>query len=130
MILCSFKAKNRSTNPTFFLSKTQFGLRKNKSCAQAMFIAKRLIDIAEQTSNPMVMALLDWKQAFDKVDHEKLIEALKRNGIGDHSIKIIESLYLNPTFRSKHKVQTSKLKQQLAGIRQGCTLSLTFSSFL
>ena len=69
------------------------------------------------------MILLDWKQAFDNIDHMKLLEALKRIGATDKFIRIIANLYEKPTFRAKHKEHISELKKQRAGIRQGCTLS-------
>ena len=66
---------------------------------------------------------LDWEKAFDKILHPQLAEALKRIGLPESICHIIKDLYENPTFRAKVDGKTSKLKKQLCGIRQGCTLS-------
>ena len=44
--------------------KLQFGFRGKKSTAQAMFICRRLQDIAERGNEPMTMIFLDWQKAF------------------------------------------------------------------
>ena len=33
------------------------------------------------TGNPLYMLFLDWKQAFDSIDHTAMIEALDRFGL-------------------------------------------------
>ena len=47
--------------------KLQFGFRRKKSTAQAMFICRRLQDIIEKSDDSLTMIFLDWEQAFDKV---------------------------------------------------------------
>ena len=61
-----------------WMSKTQFGFRKKKSTSQALFIARRLMDMAERQGTNLTLVLLDWEKAFDKVDQNKLIEVLSR----------------------------------------------------
>ena len=39
-----------------------------KSTAKALFITRRLQDIAEESGNPLVMRFVDWEKASDKVD--------------------------------------------------------------
>lgn len=46
------------------------------STAQPLFIARRLQDQAETTGDKLFMVFLDWEKAFDKVDQEKLVEAI------------------------------------------------------
>ena len=48
--------------------KTQFGFRRKKSTAQALFLTRRIQDIAEESGEPLVMLFLDWENAFNKVD--------------------------------------------------------------
>ena len=50
------------------LQRTQFGFRARKSTAQALYIARRLQDFAEQTGKTVLFTFLDLEKAFDKVN--------------------------------------------------------------
>ena len=69
------------------------------------------------------MVFLDWEKAFDKVDQEKLIEAMERLRVPPKIIAILTNFYLNRRFRVKHIEGKSEYRKQNAGIRQGCPLS-------
>ena len=45
---------------------TQFGFGKNRSTADALFDAKRMMECAEITGQKGLMMLLGWEKAFDK----------------------------------------------------------------
>lgn len=51
----------------------------------------------------LIIVLLDWKQAFDKVDQEELITAMERLNLPEHYIKVLKSFCDNPRFRVKKK---------------------------
>jgi len=55
-------------------------------------------DIAEQQGSNLIITFLDWKPAFDKVQHDELYIALNRLGIHDHFIQVIKNCYRNPCF--------------------------------
>ena len=65
--------------------KTQYGFRRARSTAQAIFLARRLLDIGEKQGTNLSMILLDWEKAVDTIDHERLIEAFKRLKIPETS---------------------------------------------
>ena len=49
-----------------------------------------------------------------------MIQAIKRLGIKDKIIRMIEAVYKEPRFSTKNgKIQTNE-RRQMAGIRQGC----------
>ena len=75
-----------------WLSKTQYGFRQKRSTSQPIFIARRLLDISERQGTNLTLVLLDWKQAFDKIDQLKLVEVLRRLNIPDVIIKAIENI--------------------------------------
>ena len=60
------------------ISKRQFGFRKARSTNEPLFGARRLQDYAEATAEQMFIVFLDWEKAFDKIDQEMLIAAMKR----------------------------------------------------
>lgn len=61
-----------------WITKTQYGFRQSKSTSHALYLARRILNIAERSGINMALILLDWEKAFDKVDQAKLIEVLER----------------------------------------------------
>ena len=54
------------------LTQTQYGFRPSRSTSHALFLTRRMQDIAEQQGSNLIITFLDWKQAFDKVQHDEL----------------------------------------------------------
>ena len=102
---------------------TQYDFRKCRSTSQPLFITRRLQDKAEQTGDKLFLVFLEWEKAFDKVDQEKLIEAMTRLGLPEKMIDVLSSFYVNLQFRVKDREGKSTYRTQRAGIRQGCPLS-------
>ena len=105
------------------ISRTQFGFRQNRSTAHALYVARRLQDISDQSGHTVILTLLDWEKAFDRVVHPRLIEALERMNIPAKLRNVIAGFYSDPKFCVIHEKTISSLKIQAAGIRQGCPLS-------
>ena len=62
------------------LQKTQFGFRRHKSRANAIFLIRRMIDTAERSNKQKVhLVLLAWEKAFDKLIHASLFKAMDKN---------------------------------------------------
>ena len=80
------------------LTQTQYGFRPSRSTSHALFLTRRMQDIAEQQGSNLIITFLDWKPAFDKVQHDELYIALNRLGIHDHFIQVIKNCYRNPCF--------------------------------
>ena len=76
------------------------------------------------------MLFLDWEKAFDKVDQERLVEAMFRLGAPEKVVKVLKSSYLNSRFRVEDIEGKSSYRKQRAGIRQGCPLSPYLFIFL
>ena len=51
-----------------WIQKTQYGFPPDKSTTQAMFIARRFLDLAAKAHSNLSAVLLDWETAFDKVN--------------------------------------------------------------
>ena len=78
---------------------SQFGSRPKKSISQAVFIARRLMDISERTGTNLTITLLDWKMAFDKVNQQKLLQVLRRLQVPPRMLQAITRIYDSPQFR-------------------------------
>ena len=101
------------------LSKTQYGFRPGKSTSDALYVIRRIQDYAESKGARLSLALLDWEKAVDKIQHDKLILALKRMGLSSQFCDVIRDCYKEPTFCVKDDFGCSGFKRQTAGIRQG-----------
>ena len=75
------------------LQKTQYGFRANRSTSDALYNIRRIMEYGEKTTNPLMLVLLDWEKAFDKVDRAGMMEALTRMGVHDKIVRIIKTLY-------------------------------------
>ena len=101
---------------------TQYGFRQSRSTAQPLHMARRIIEMTEATQGNVIMVLLDWEKAFDKIDQSKLVEACSRLNIPEIVVNNIKAIYENPQFKVKDGDLESAYKKQESGIRQGCPL--------
>ena len=105
-----------------WVQKTQYGFRPNKSTSQAVFIARRLMDIAERTGSKLT-TIPDLEKAFDKVHQDRLLQVMRRLKVPDTMYNLIEHIYADPKFKVTTDAGQSEYRTQDSGIRQGCPLS-------
>ena len=106
-----------------WIMNTQYGFRAGKSTSHAIFLARRLQSLAEITGTNIAIVMLDWEKAFDKVNHERLLESLTRVEVPPNLLALIRNIYSNPQFKVCCREGESNNFTQNAGIRQGCPLS-------
>jgi len=103
---------------------TQYGFRSNACTADALFIARRAMDAAWADRNGSLLLLaLDWSKAFDCISPQKLMEALRRFGLPDSFIQMVEAIYQDRRFTIREEGHDSSWRRQSFGISQGCPLS-------
>ena len=66
---------------------------------------------------------LDWAKAFDSIDPNSLLHALKRFGLPDKLMQAIAAIYSDRKFFVQDGGHKSAIHDQLFGISQGCPLS-------
>ena len=66
---------------------------------------------------------LDWRKAFDSVNIDALLNALRRFGLPGHLLNVLRSIYSDRVFVVAECRQTSVEHSQRSGICQGCPLS-------
>ena len=105
------------------LRKTQYGLRAGRGASHPLHILRRSMEWSEMTNTPLYYLFLDWKQAFDSIDHNSMMIALRRFGVSDRSHNIISTLYQDPTFFTTGFDGDQCQGSVGSGFRQGCPLS-------
>ena len=81
-----------------WLHRTQYGFRKAKSTQHAIHIIRRILEEGESTTNKLILVLLDWEKAFDKLTREGLFSALRRANLPDKIVQVIAAIYEHPEF--------------------------------
>ena len=77
---------------------TQYGFRAQRGTVHPLFILRRAMEWSEMTNNPLNLLFLDWKQAFDSLDHNAMLIALDSFGLSNRALKIINCVYSEPIF--------------------------------
>ena len=103
---------------------SQFGFRSKCSTEDAIYIARRRIELAKAQRNGKISLLaLDWAKAFDSLHVDALLDALRRFGLPQELLDFMGNVMESRQFYVQDDGQQSSLRQQRSGISQGCTLS-------
>jgi hypothetical protein len=103
---------------------SQFGFRSQCSTEDAIFVARRRIELAcAQRGGQISLLALDWAKAFDSVNTSSVLDALRRIGVPAIFRDVVASLLHGRKFFVTDCGCNSEDRRQDAGITQGCTLS-------
>ena len=106
------------------LTKSQFGFRSGRGTNDAVYVARRHLELAwAHRGGSVAMLALDWSKAFDSINTECLLIALQRFGLPQKLVDLIAGLYSNRRFQVRDGMQLSSERNQRSGISQGCPLS-------
>ena len=106
-----------------FLRPTQYGFKPKRSTSQPIFILRRIIEKFERSGDSLHLLFLDWKKAFDSVNHIAVLKALQFFQVPEPLINAIMSLYTSISFNVKGSFAHRQQYSQHRGVRQGCPLS-------
>ena len=113
------------------ISPAQIGFTKGKRTSDHMFILKSLIDKHTQKgSKPLYTCFVDFRRAFDTVNHKALFYKLCKIGVGQYFYRVIKSMYTNTVLCVKSQNQLTTDFGSYVGVRQGDNLNLPFLRFL
>ena len=122
-LLASIIQTRTSSKMDGALDENQYGFRKGRSTAQPLFTLRRTQEIQEEAALEYHLLLLDWEKAFDKVLQDRMTKVIKRLGIPDKVINMINEIHREPNYTIVDKDTATDPRIQRAGIRQGCPLS-------
>ena len=114
--LVDFLVKNKLINPS------QHGFLKARSCLTNMLCFLEDVTKWLDEGSPVDIIYLDFKKAFDKVPHQRLLLKLKAHGIGNGMINWIEKWLIGRRQRVVVDGEVSNSKAVLSGVPQGSVL--------
>ena len=114
------------------LPEEQFGFRKNRRALDCVFILNSIIEDSKRRKCPLFVCYVDFKKAFDRVQHELLWLRLSQLGISSQMLHILQAMYNKASARVKvSRWEATESFPCKIGVRQGCVLSpLLFSLFI
>ena len=100
----------------------QAGFRSNFSTIDHLQTVNQVIEKSREYQLPLCLAFVDYEKAFDSIETNAVIQALKNQGIETTYIKIIKEIYTNAT-ATLQLHQDSKPIIIRRGVRRGDTIS-------
>ena len=105
------------------LPEVQTGFRKSRETRDQIANIHWIIEKAREFQKNIDFCFIDYANAFDCVDHNKLWKILKEMGIPDHVICLLRNLYAGQEATVTTEYGTTDSFQIGKGVSQGCILS-------
>ena len=101
----------------------QAAFRKGRETRDQMANIQWIIEKAREFQEKIYLCFIDYTEAFDCLDHNKLWEILKEMGIPDHLTCLLRNLYMGQEATVRTLCgNTDRLKTR-KGVHQGCIFS-------
>ena len=104
------------------LSNQQHGFRRNRSCVTNLLEYLDKVTKIIDSGEPVDIVFVDYKKAFDKVDHKSLIAKAKKIGIDGLLLNWIESWLTGRRQKVVLNGSSSEWSSVLSGVPQGSVL--------
>lgn len=100
----------------------QAGFRSGFSTADHLQALNQIIEKMEEFNLPLYIAFVDYKKAFDFLEHASVFQALVNQGVETKYVRLLKTIYSQSTA----KVKTEKVGQTFTlgrGVKQGDPIS-------
>ncbi|KAK6764899.1 hypothetical protein RB195_025005 [Necator americanus] len=121
-------AEENSANVCLFMFKygpgrsaamREAGFRPGRCTIDQMFIVRRAIEIWQRYSKPMQLAFLDFEAAFDTLHRDRLLNALRADGIQGKFVRLLDDMNQRTTDAVRTPARCTTPFEVVTGVRQG-----------
>ena len=113
------------------LLEQQSGFRKGRGTTDQIFCVRQMIEKHIEHQDPLYMAFIDLKKAYDSVSRSLLMSILRAEGLPEKLVVLIEKLYARTSLKIRLKQEVGRGVDISTGVRQGCVISpVLFNLFL
>lgn len=105
------------------VSRLQSGFRSGTGTREGIFNLRTICERSLEVQKDVYICFIDYKKAFDRVNHSKMIECLQEIGIDGKDLQIIAKLYWEQTAVVRTEKGVTSEFNIKKGVRQGCILS-------
>ncbi|KAL1458712.1 hypothetical protein WDU94_008838 [Cyamophila willieti] len=105
------------------IAPNQFGFLNAVGTREALFSVQILFQRSRDVNCNVFACLIDYKKAFDRVKHEKMVDILEKIGIDAKDLNLITNLYWNQTAVLRVDGELTEEVKIQRGVRQGCIIS-------
>lgn len=105
------------------LTYTQGGFRNKRTTADQLELMTMLLEDAKLTQQDIYLAMIDYTEAFDTIDHDRLLQILYDLGFPTDAINVVKNLYTGATTAIKTPHGSTKPIPMERGTIQGDSLS-------
>lgn len=104
----------------------QAGFRRIEECAGQTAALLEAVHRRSVTNKGTILVFIDFKKAYDMVDHDALLYKLKCIGVTERALDFLRALYSSSSTRVRVGQTKSEIIKLLRGCRQGCPGSPLF----
>jgi hypothetical protein len=108
---------------THIIRPNQTGFVEGRSILDNVFMAQESLGWAEESGQDLVLLLLDFEKAFDRIEWGFLFTALSKLGFNDTWVRWVGSLYQSASSTIKVNGIAGPDFQLARSVRQGCPLA-------
>ena len=120
-----------STHLNEQLNPMQYGFRTKVGTIESITALKTILVNRINSKQDTYICFIDFKKAFDRVEHDILIDILNKKAIPANEIRIINKIYENQIGFMKDDSEKQYPIDIERGVRQGCILSpILFSTYV
>ena len=113
------------------IGQNQIAYRKGYQTSDHIFTLRAIIENTFANKGTLYLCFVDFKKAFDSINHKELLDKLVSFGINGDYLRIISSLYSKVKSCVRGADGLTDLFSCSRGVRQGCLLSpLLFALYL
>ena len=76
----------------------------------------------EQKDGKLLLLMLDWQRAFDRIKPASLMIVLRRLGVPEEFVDMVLAIYSSRAFIVRDSGAESRSRAQRSGLAQGCYL--------